>query len=147
MMPISIEDLPSHPNVLPPRRITLPRRPKTKRIRKGAWNRQARKCGNCKQPGHNTRRCVSYPIAKNGRGERARDWAAIDNDDGMGESEISQLRSSDFGGMDIGSIGGSEGGGSDAGNNDVIIEQVGGSDSEVLPTRRSARLRQREVSH
>ena len=49
--------------------------------------------------------------------------------------------------MDIGSIGDSEGGGSDAGNSDVIIEQVGGSDSEVLLTRRSARLRQREVSH
>jgi hypothetical protein len=92
-------------------------------------------------------------MAKNGRGERARDWAAVDNNDDLSESEVSQLRSGDFEGMDIGSIGSSEGGGGDAGNSDVIIvtteqaEQVGGSNSEVLQTRRSARLRQREVSH
>ena len=73
MMPVSIEDLASDPEIYPPKLGKLRGRPKTKRIRKGAWNRQARKCGNCKQPGHNTRRCVSYPIAKNGRGERARD--------------------------------------------------------------------------
>jgi hypothetical protein len=66
----------------------------------------------------------------------------------LGESEISQLRSSDFEGMDIRSIGGSEGRGSDARNSDVIIvaigqaEQVGGSDSEVVLTRlRSGRLK------
>jgi hypothetical protein len=77
IMPVSIEDLPSHPNVYPPKLIKLPRRPKTKRIRKGALNRQPRKCGNCRQTGHNTRRCTGLPVAKNGRGERARDWNAI----------------------------------------------------------------------
>ncbi len=93
-------------------------------------------------------------MAKNGRGERARDWAAIDNDDDLGESEVSQLRSGDFEGMDIGRIGSREGSGSHAGNSDVIVvttgqaEQVGGSNSEVVSTRlRSARLRQREVSN
>jgi hypothetical protein len=91
-------------------------------------------------------------MAKNGRGERACDWAAVENNN-LSESEVSQLRSGDFEGMDIRSIGSSKGGGSDAGNSDVIIvtteqaEQVGGSDSEVLQTRRSVRLRQREVSH
>lgn len=100
MKPISMEDLPSDPNILPPKFGKLHGRPRTKRIRKGAWNRQKRKCGNCKQTGHNTGRCTGLPATKNGRGEGSPDWAAIDNDD-SGESEISRLRSNDFEGMEI----------------------------------------------
>ena len=121
MIPISIEDLPLHLNVLPPKRIKLPGRLKTKRIRKGAWNRQARKYGNCKQPGYNIRRCISYPIAKNKHREQVYDWVGIGNNDDLSESEISQLRSGDFKGIDIRSIGSSEGGGSDTSNSDMII--------------------------
>jgi hypothetical protein len=70
--------LPSHLNVSPPKLIKLPGRQKTKRIRKGALSRQP---GNCRQTGHNTRRCTGLPVAKNGRGERARDWNAVDDGD------------------------------------------------------------------
>ena len=66
---ISIENLPSDSNVLPPKLSRLRGRPKTKRIRKGAWNRQSRQCGNCKQTGHNTRSCTGIPMAKKGRRE------------------------------------------------------------------------------
>ena len=75
------------------------------------------------------------------------------NDD-LGESEISQLKSNDFEGMDIRSISSSKGGGSDAGNSDAIIviigqaEQVSSSDSGVVPMMlRSGRLRQSQASH
>ena len=78
MKPISIADLPSNPDVLPPKLCKLRGWPKTKRVRKNAWNRQKRKCGSCRQLGHNTRRCTSLPVAKNGRGERARDWQTIE---------------------------------------------------------------------
>ena len=71
--PISIEDLASDPDLLLPKLCKLRGRPKTKRVRKNAWNRQGRKCGNCRQTGHNTRRCIGLPVAQNGRGERARD--------------------------------------------------------------------------
>ena len=78
---ISIEGLSSDPDVYPPKLRKLRGRPKTKRIRKGALNRQLRKCGNCKRVGHNIRRCVGLPAAKNGRGERARDWNALEASD------------------------------------------------------------------
>lgn len=81
MKPVSIEDLASDPDLLPPEPCKLRGRPKTKRIRKNAWKRQERKCGNCRQMGHNTRRCTGLPVAKNGRGERARDWQAMEVDD------------------------------------------------------------------
>ena len=78
---ISIEDLLSYLIILPPKYIKLPRRLKTKRIRKGAQNRQARKYGNCKQPGYNTRRYVSYLIAKNRRRDQARDQNTVKDED------------------------------------------------------------------
>ena len=73
MKPISIEDLASDPDLLLPKLCKLPGRPKTKGVKENAWNRQERKCGNCRQTGHNTRRCIGLPVAQNGRGERARD--------------------------------------------------------------------------
>jgi hypothetical protein len=88
MKPISIEDLALDPDILPPKPCKLRGRPKTKRIRKNAWKRQERRCGNYRQTGHNTRRCTGLPAAKNGRGERARDWQAIDEDEGSGSDVI-----------------------------------------------------------
>jgi len=85
MMPVSIEDLAPDPYVRPPKLGKLRGRPKTKRIRKGALNRQTRKCGNCKQTGHNTRRCTGLPVAKNGRRERARDWNVVEDDDSISD--------------------------------------------------------------
>jgi hypothetical protein len=69
---ITIENLSSDPDLHPPRLVKKQGRPKTTRIRKGAWNRKQRKCGNCLQLGHNRRRCTNQPSSKNGRRERAR---------------------------------------------------------------------------
>ena len=73
MPPLSIENLPSDPKILPPLIAKKRRRPRVKRIRKGALKRKQRKCTNCLQLGHNKRRCVAQP-AQNGRAERARNW-------------------------------------------------------------------------
>jgi len=73
MPPLSIDNLPSDPMILPPLIAKKRRRPKEKRIRKGALKRKQTKCRNCLQLGHNKRRCVEQP-ARNGRAERARDW-------------------------------------------------------------------------
>jgi hypothetical protein len=72
-MPILIKDLPSHPNIHPSKLIKLLKRPKTKRIRKGALNHQPKKCENYKQTGHNIKRYTGLSVAKNKREERARD--------------------------------------------------------------------------
>ena len=99
MILVSIEDLASDPKIYPPKLGKLHRRPKTKRIRKGAQNHQTRKCGNCRQTGHNTRRCTGVPIVKNGREERARDWQAIEvNEDVI---EVDEDSSSDVIVVDI----------------------------------------------
>jgi hypothetical protein len=73
MPPLSIENLPSDPKILPPLIAKKRGRPRVKRIRKGALKRKQRKCTNCLQLGHNKRRCVAQP-APNGRAERARNW-------------------------------------------------------------------------
>jgi hypothetical protein len=39
-------------------------------------------------PPFNIRRCTGLPVAKNSRGERARDWQAIDEDKGSGSDVI-----------------------------------------------------------
>ena len=71
--PISIENLPSMPGYLPPLLVRKRGRPKTKRHRKGEQQRQARKCGRCREIGHNTRICLGLRD-RAGRGERARQW-------------------------------------------------------------------------
>ena len=71
MPPLSIENLPSDPNILPPLIAKKRGRPRVKRIRKGALKRKQTKCTNCLQLGHNKRRCVAQP-AQNARAERAR---------------------------------------------------------------------------
>ena len=86
--PVSIEDLASDPDILPPKLCKLREQPKTKRIRKNAWKRQERKCKNCGQIGHNVRRCTGLPMAQNGRGERANNWQAVDEEDGSGSDII-----------------------------------------------------------
>jgi hypothetical protein len=73
MPPLSIENLPSDPNILPPLIAKKRGRPRVKRIRKGALKRKQTKCTNCLQLGHNKRRCVAQP-AQNARAERARNW-------------------------------------------------------------------------
>ena len=85
MMPVSIEDLASDTNIHPPKLGKLRGRLKTKIIRKGAWDRQVRKCRNCRQTGHNTRRCIGLPVAKNGRGERAHDWSIIEDNNSISD--------------------------------------------------------------
>ena len=85
MTPVSIEDLASDPEIHPPKLGKLRGRPKTKRIRKSTWNHQTRKYRNCRQTGHNIRRYTGLPVAKNRRGERARDWNVIEDDDSISD--------------------------------------------------------------
>jgi hypothetical protein len=73
MPPLSIENLPSDPKILPPLIAKKRGRLRVKRIRKGALKRKQRKCTNCLQLSHNKRRCVAQP-AQNARAERARNW-------------------------------------------------------------------------
>jgi hypothetical protein len=70
---LSIENLPSDPNILPPLIAKKGGRPREKRIRKGALKRKQTRYTNCLQLGHNKRNCVAQP-AQNGRAERARNW-------------------------------------------------------------------------
>jgi hypothetical protein len=79
MPPLSIENLPSNPTISPPLIAKKRGRLKEKRIRKGALKRKHTKCSNCLQLGHNKRRCVTQP-ARNGRAERARNWAQSSSD-------------------------------------------------------------------
>ena len=121
---LSITNLPSDLAILPLLIVKKQGRPREKRIRKGALKRKQTKCTNCLQLGHNKRRCVAQP-ARNGRAERARDWDISSSDSELerelapfveqardkaratvratardDESELSDLRSSDFGGLD-----------------------------------------------
>src|ERR1035437_1523666 len=88
LKPLSIENLPSDlsitspllfilklnakKGILPPIAKKQRSRPKTKRIRKGAYKRKETHCRNCKETGHNIRCCPHAP-APNGRQQRARD--------------------------------------------------------------------------
>jgi hypothetical protein len=72
ILPVNIEDLPLEQGVLPLVFKKQRGRPPTKRIRKGAWKRKQRKCGNCHELGHNRRKCRLAP-AYNGRQQRAQD--------------------------------------------------------------------------
>lgn len=131
MPPILVENFPSDPNILPPLLVTKRGRPRQKRIKKGALKKKQTRCANCLQTGHNKRRCIEQP-ARNGRAERARDWVSDTDselerelapfveaarakakvvEEGDKESELSDLRSSDFEGIeeDIArKVGGSE---------------------------------------
>lgn len=90
MPPISIDNLPPDPNILPPLIVKKRGRPKEKRIKKGALKRKQTKCSSCLQLGHNKRRCVEQP-ARNGRAERVRDWAEGSDSDSELERELATL--------------------------------------------------------
>ena len=88
LKPLSIKNLPSNlsitspllfilklnakKGILPPIAKKQRSRPKTKRIRKGAYKRKETHCRNCKETGHNIRCCPHAP-APYGRQQRARD--------------------------------------------------------------------------
>ena len=71
--PIFIKDLTLDSDLYLPKLYKLYGRPKTKRVKKIAWNRQVKKCKNYRQLGYNTRRCTNLLVAKNGYRERAFD--------------------------------------------------------------------------
>ncbi len=123
---LSIKNLLSDLNILPLLIVKKRGRLREKRIRKGALKRKQTKCSNCLKLGHNKRRCVAQP-ARNGRAERARDWALSSSESDSeierelapfveqarakaratarptardDESELSDLQSSDFEGLD-----------------------------------------------
>ena len=70
-------------------------RPKTKRIRKGAWKRKPIKCSHCGVAGdHNKRRCPNAPVG-NGRRQRARDREAIGTSESPDSSSSSDSEPSE----------------------------------------------------
>src|ERR1700761_4207818 len=75
-------------NIKPPVLRKQAGRPRTKRIRKGAWERKQTRCSNCLDWGHNKRSCRGQPVSS-GRRERARDW--------LDEVEVSSDRDEDQG--------------------------------------------------
>lgn len=70
LKPVSMENLSSKLGLLPPVFKNQRGRPKTKRIRKGAWKRKGLHCSNCQGVDHNRRTCRFAP-ALNGRRQRA----------------------------------------------------------------------------
>jgi hypothetical protein len=90
--PISIEDLVVDDNIKPPILRKQASRPRTKRIRKGAWRRTQTRCSNCLDWGHNKKSCRGQPVSS-GRRERARDWLAevvdrVDSNEDDQEADI-----------------------------------------------------------
>jgi hypothetical protein len=73
MPPLSIENLPSDPNILPLLIAKKQGRLREKRIRKGGLKQKQTRCTNCLQLGHNKRHYV-VQLAQNGRAERACNW-------------------------------------------------------------------------
>ena len=123
MPPLFIENLPSDLHILPLLIVKKRGHLREKRIRKGAYKKKQTRCTNCLQLGHNKRRCVAQ-LARNGRAERARDWNISSSESNSGlerelapfveqarakarddESDLSDLRSSDFEGLDGGITG------------------------------------------
>ena len=130
MPPISIENLALDLRIQPPVYVPKRGRPKTRRHRKGEQQRQARKCGRCGETGHNTHTCLGLGDRARRR-ERAMQWRQEQNDweldvtmewlndeveaqvrhEACGgddndviinsDSELSQLHSSDFEGMEF----------------------------------------------
>jgi hypothetical protein len=86
MLPISITELLSDPQIKPPTIVKQRGRPKSKRIRKGDKNKREVRCGNCGGRGHNKRSCRGQPRAS---GRRARNWVgASDNSGSDSEDEF-----------------------------------------------------------
>ena len=89
LVPFSTKDLPSTLGILPLVYKRQRGRPKTKRIRKGAWKRKTTRCGNCHGTGHNSQSCRHAP-ATNIRRERARDRESSITSKSETESNSSQ---------------------------------------------------------
>jgi hypothetical protein len=78
-------------------------RPRTKRIRKGSWNRKQTRCSTCIDWGHNKKDCRNQPVSS-GRRQRARDWlgevieteSELENEEGYRSSDLSELNDSDI---------------------------------------------------
>jgi hypothetical protein len=162
---LSIKNLPSDLHILPLLIVKKQGHLREKRIRKGAYKKKQTKCTNCLQLGYNKRRCVAQP-ARNGRAERARDWDISSSKSNSelerelapfveqarakarakarskardDESDLSDLRSSDFEGLDAGitSTVGVETGGQDSrvGDKEVEVEAPASPASPALQLR------------
>jgi hypothetical protein len=58
---LSTENLIPNIEIKPPIIVRKRGRPKTKRIRKGAWKKKSTQCSTCQGLGHNKRRCTNKP--------------------------------------------------------------------------------------
>jgi len=99
-----LDNLVIDPIIQPPILKKQAGRPKTKRIRKGAWKRKQTRCSTCLDWGHNKGTCRNQPISS-GRRERAREWLEEvivklrdleDNEEGYISSELSDLNDLDI---------------------------------------------------
>lgn len=96
LIPISIENLVPDLNIKPPIIQKQAGRPKTKRIRKGSWQRKQTRCGNCLDWGHNRRGCIGQPVLS-GRRERAYDWLEEIQGQGVDSEEEEEEEESENG--------------------------------------------------
>jgi hypothetical protein len=102
LVPISLQELVPETTIQPPILKRQAGRPRTKRIRKGAWKRNQTRCLSCLEWGHNKRGCRGQPVPS-GRRERARDWLyevgdneeniLLGNSEEESNSELSELTS------------------------------------------------------
>jgi hypothetical protein len=130
IQPMSIEDLPVS-YIQPPKLVKKRGRPRTKRIRKNSWKRKSQKCSNCFGLGYNKRRCTNQPGRKNGRGERARDWALDLTPISTPSPLPSGIMSFSSSSLSLLSLDEEEEAGSQAKSTDLELESTSGSNSEV----------------
>lgn len=109
LVPISLEALIIDTTIQPPIIKKQVGRPRTKRIRKGSWNRKQTRCSTCMDWGHNKKGCRNQPVSS-GRRQRARDWlgevivelgdleteSELENEEGYRSSDLSELNDSDI---------------------------------------------------
>ena len=105
LIPILLEELAINPTIQPLILKKQAGRPKTKRIRKGAWKRKQTRCSTCLDWGHNKGSCWNQPVSS-GRRQRAREWLGEvivelgdletkSENEGYISSELSDLNDSD----------------------------------------------------
>jgi hypothetical protein len=92
MPPLSTENLIPNIEIKPPIIVRKRGRPKTKRIRKGAWKKKSTQCSTCQGLGHNKRRCTNQPQRRHIRELSSASESTVLSSG----SELSLLRSSMF---------------------------------------------------
>jgi hypothetical protein len=90
LIPFSIENLSSSIHIHPPILQQQQGRPKSKRYRKGDYQRKHKKCSIYSEKGHDKRTCRNQPVA-NGRRQQARDRAFLSSSDSSSDVQQNEI--------------------------------------------------------